>query len=295
MPGFKSHSRLVDAYDLGQTRMFSWRKVPSQTTAAGIWFDLSMSPGNPVANYYAAAPLTSKALTQADDGGIFHGAAVSPATKHLHRLTAIIAAPDTAVPLPMILCDYLMYYPFVDMSVTDPQEMIVGSVLGVPTTIPRYTDGVGVQIMAVEVAAQIGGSTFFVEYTNSATPPVSGRLTPTITCNTQISTGTIISSAPTMAGSVGPFLPLQQGDSGVTKIDKVTFLTGDIGLITLVLVKPLTTIAIMDKTGPAEKDLTLDGMVLPRIYDNAYLNFLCLPFGTIAAANILGTAEYVWN
>jgi hypothetical protein len=85
-----------------------------------------MSPGNPVPNFYAAAPLESKALAQSTDGGMYHGAAPGGTyTKHLRRIMALTVT-TTAVPLPCILCDYLLYYPFVDMSVTDQQDMIVG-------------------------------------------------------------------------------------------------------------------------------------------------------------------------
>lgn len=265
---------------------FSWRKVPTQATASGIWFDLSMSPGNPVPNYYAAAPLVAKKLAQSTDGGIFHGAAVSPASKFLHKLTAISTA-TTAVPLPMILCDYLLYYPFIDMSATDAQVMTQAE------TLPRYATGAGVQMMAVEVASQIGGSTFQVTYTNQ--DGATGRVTPVITCNTQVSAGTVISTAPATNGTTGPFLPLQMGDSGVRSVDSVTFITGDVGLITIALVKPLASLAIHDITAPVERDYLTDGVTLPTVADDAYLNFIVCPSGTLASAQILGTAEFVWN
>lgn len=286
--GFRNIATLIDACEqYGQCRTYSWRKVPTQTTASGIWFDLSMSPGNPVPNYYAAAPLISKRLAQSTDGGIFHGANVAPMTKHLTRITAI-STTTTAVPLPMILVDYLLYYPFIDMSVFgESQPMVQGE------TLSRYTDGRGVQMMAVEVAAQIGGSQFFVTYTNQ--DGVAGRVTPTVTCNTQVSTGTIISTAPATAGCAGPFLPLQQGDTGVRSVDSVTFVTGDVGLVTIVLVKPLASLCIHDITAPVERDFFIDGVTLPEIEDDAYLNFICYPSGTLASAQILGTAEYIFN
>lgn len=40
----------------GFGRLSSWRKAPTQTTGVGVWFDLSMSPGNPVPNYYIGTP-----------------------------------------------------------------------------------------------------------------------------------------------------------------------------------------------------------------------------------------------
>jgi len=283
---FGNFADVSDAEVAGRYRIYSWRKVPTQTTASGIWFDLSMSPGNPVPNYYASSPLGAKRLAQSTDGGIFHGADVAPYTKHLKRLTGI-SLTTTAVPLPMILCDYLLYYPFIDMSVTDVQPMVQTE------TLSRYTDGAGVQMMAVEVAAQIGGSTFTVSYTNQ--DGTSGRTTPTLTCNTQTSTGTIITTAPATRGTAGPFLPLQAGDSGVRSVDSVTFISGDVGLITIVLVKPIATFQIYDVTAASESDYAVGFTSLPEVKPDAYLNFICYPSGTVSSAQILGTAEFVFN
>lgn len=284
--GLRNIADVNDAYTDGRYRVYSFRKAPTQTTAAGIWFDLSMSPGNPVPNYYAAAPLVSKALGQSTDGGIFHGADVSPATKHLHKLTAYTIT-ATAVPLPVILCDYLLYYPFIDMSVTDAQPMTVGDAL------PRYTTDKGLQMMAVEVAAQIGGVSFFVTYTNQ--DGVTGRTSATVTCNTQVTTGTIITTAPASTGCAGPFIPLQAGDTGVTAVESVTFLSGDVGLITIVIVKPLATHQIYDITGPAEKDFIVNTQTMPKIEDNAYLNLIAYPSGTLASSAIFGIIETIFT
>lgn len=287
--GFKNAKAIVDAYDAGRFKLSSWRKQPTQTTASGIWFDLSMSPGNPVPNYYAAAPLQAKVLARSSDYGIDHGPAVAPMTKHLKQFMALTVT-ATAAPLPMILCDYLMYYPFVDMSVAggEYQPLDNGT-----ASLTRYTSGSGVQIMAVEVASQIGGAKFYVTYTNQ--DGVEGRVTGTATCNTQVVNGTIITSAPETSGSVGPFLSLQAGDTGVRKIDGVTFLGGgDVGLITLVLVKPLAYHAIQEITAPAERDFATNFPSMPRVMDDAYLNLICYPSGTLASAQILGLAEFVW-
>ena len=287
--GFKNLKAVNDAYDAGRVKFSSWRKQPTQTTASGIWFDLSMSPGNPVPNYYAAAPLEAKVLARSSDYGIDHGGPVAPYTKHLKSLMAMTVT-TTAVPLPMILCDYLLYYPFVDMSVAggELQPMVNNA------SLTRYTDGLGVQIMPVEVASQIGGARFYVTYTNS--DGVAGRVTPSVTCNTQVVNGTIITSASATNGAAGPFLPLQNDDKGVRSIEGVTFLDGgDVGLITFVLVKPLATHCIHDITAPAERDYCLDFPSMPQIKDDAYLNLICHPTGTLANAPIYGTAEFIWS
>ena len=285
-----SVATLVDAEINGQAFLSGWRKQPSQTTGAGIWFDLSMSPGNPVPNYYAAVPVTATALTDSVNRGIPHGSSVGSLgyQKYLKSLTAMTVT-ATAVPLPMILCDYLMFYSFADMSITDPQPFTTN------ITLPRYPTGAGVKIMAVEVAAQSGAGNpqFIVNYTNQAGQ--QGRVSKTQACNTQTVNGTIINTAVATAFTAGPFIPLQDGDTGVRQIDSVQFFTPDIGLIAFVLVRPLATHFIRAIDAPAERNYFQDFSVMPVIQDNAYLNFIVLPNGTLSAVNIVGTIQTVWG
>lgn len=281
---------LVATENDGNFWFSTWRKTPTQTTGSGIWFDLSMSPGNPAPNYFAASPNAAIALSQSTDGGIPHGGNVASLgyKKYLKQIQAMTVT-ATAVPLPMILLDYLMFYPFVDMSVTDEQPMTN------VVTLPRYTDGRGVKIMPVEVAGQsgVGNPQFFVTYTNSE--GVSGRVTPTVACNTQIVNGTIVTSSPATARSSGPFLALQPGDVGVQKIDSVTFLTADVGLIAFVLVYPIENFAIRTIDSPVERTSVIDFSDMPVIQDDAYLNLICCPRGTLSAAPIHGTITTIWN
>lgn len=281
-------SDLVAAEVDGRFWFSTWRKTPTQTTGAGIWFDLSMSPGNPVPNYYAASPNIAIALKQSTDGGIPHGGPVAPFKKHLKQFTAMTVT-ASAAPLPMILCDYLMFYPFVDMSITDEQPMDNTVML------PRSASGLGVMVMPVEVAGQsgVGNPQFCVTYTNS--DGVAGRVTPTVACNTQVVNGTIITSATNTNRSAGPFLPLQAGDRGVRSIEAVTFLTGDVGLISFVLVKPVENIAIRTIDAPAERVPFTDFCDLPVIEDDAYLNLIACPNGTLAGAPLHGTITTIWN
>lgn len=286
MAGFRTVGILAAAEDAGASTMFSWRKSPSQVTTAGLWFDLSMSPGNPVPQYYAASPLVAVQLKQSTDGGITHGAGCSPAQKHL-RKTMVLATVATGLPMPMILCDYLLFYPFVDEGTTDEQLMVNG------VTLPRYVDGAGVQMMAVSVAGRTGGQSFLVNYTNS--DGVAGRISQTVIENSAAANGTIVTSATATNGAAGPFIPLQRGDSGVRSVESVTMLGADVGLFALVLVKPLAQIQIRGIDAPVENDFLLSKATLPRIIDDAYLNFLCLPQGSLAATAIHGTLETCFN
>ena len=284
--GFKSIKDIVDADLEGRTREFSFRKTPSQTTVSGCWFDLSMSPGNPVPNYYAASPLISVALRQSTDGGFFHGANAAPLSKYL--ITSLIVPQSaTGLPMPLIMLDYLLYYPFIDEGTTD-EQIVTNSV-----SLPRYTNGEGVKIMAVSVAARTSGQTFTVKYTNSN--GVSGRVTTAVFQNSAGANGSIISSHANSVSSNIPFLPLQGLDTGVRYIESVTMAGADVGLFTLVLVKPIMQTCVNEQTACVEVNFAKDKSGMPKIEDDAYLNFICTPQGNISGTTLIGTLKYTWG
>ncbi len=287
MAGFANVKEVVDAELRGASRFSTWRKSPSQVTTARIWFDLSMSPGNPVPKYwFDAPPLIAKAVAQSTDGGLYHGGSVSPLKKYL-RETTQLAIVATALPMPMILCDYLLYYPSIDDSTLDPQ------IMDNTVPLPRYSDGAGVQMIALSVAGRTGGQTFSVNYTNQ--DGVAGRVTPNVPQNSAASIGSIITSDGAAVNTAGPFIPLQAGDTGVRSIESVTMNGADVGLFTIVLVKPLAQTQIRGIDAPVEKDYLLESGSLPEIKDDAYLSWLCLPQGSLAATPIHGTIKVIWN
>jgi len=284
--GFSSVQALADAELAGQTWYSTWRKSPSQVSTIGVWFDLSMSPGNPVPQYYAASPLVGVPMSYSDEQGLNHGRNVSPLTKHLKRVT-VMTSTATALPMPMILCDYLFYYPFIDEGTTDAQS------LDNTQTLTRYTDGEGVQVMAVSVAGRTGGQTFQFSYTNS--DGVAGRTSQTVRENAVSVNGSIVTSDRANANARGPFIPLQDGDTGVRSIESVTMNGADVGLFALVLVKPLAQLSLRGIDAPVEVNYLLDFGQLPRIVDDAYLNLLACPAGSLAATALHGDLTVVWN
>ncbi len=283
-----STRELVDAELAGRSRNYEFVKNVTQVTTAGIWYDLTGSAGNPKAKqWFDAAPLTAQTIAQSTDGGIFHGGNVTPAEKYLRFMRAACA---TATPLPMtlILCDYLLYYPSIEDGNTDPQVM--------DNTIPlsRYADGNGVQMMAVTISARTGGQTFSVSYTNQ--DGTAGRTSPTVTQNAIAAPGTITTSQTATVGTTpGPYIPLQQGDSGVRSIQSVTMDGTDTGFFALVLVKPIAQIMIRGIDAPYDKDFLLFASELEQVQDNAYLSLLALPNGSLSGLAVRGALKTVWN
>jgi len=287
MSGLKTIGEVVNCELEGRVRDYIWRKTPSQTTTTGIWFDLSMSPGMPTPKYwFDAAPLTARAITQSLDGGLYHGPNVSPSEKYLRKITTQASA-VTALPMTLILCDYLIYYPTIDDGTTDEQ------IMDNTVTLPRYTDGKGVQIIAVTTGARTGGQTFTVKYTNS--DGVADRVTQVVTQNTSTALGSITTSNTTVANGSCAYIPLQNGDSGVRLIQSVTMNGVDTGIFSLILVKPLVQTTFREITVPYEKDFLIPTSDLIKIEDNAFLNFLCLPLGSLAATVLRGDLKVIYT
>jgi len=191
---------------------------------------------------------------------------------------------------PMKLLDYIGFYGFIDESVLGEQF------LDNTAPLPRHADGAGVQLMPVVVAGQTGGQPFTVSYTNQ--DGVAGRTTTSVLMSTQFVNGTILCSQNGGATypHAGPFLPLQTGDTGVRSVQSVTIGgIGDVGLFALVLVKPLASISLYEITAASETDFLLDAATMPVIEDDAYLNFIALPTGTLSGAPIIGILETTWN
>ncbi len=288
--GFANIAALAAAEEAGKVKYVSYRKVPAVVTGAGTWYDYSMAPGNPAPQYYAAAPLVAQTLSRSTDGGVQHGGDVAPGKKYLRRVTAMAVA-AAGVPQRVYWLDYLLFYPFVDMGTADAQAMTNTQVL------TRSTDGEGVRIMAVLVAPHgLVGDSFFVTYTNSA--GVAGRITPLHVMSTAISVnGTILTTQQTGANRIGPFMTLQAGDTGVRSIQSVQCTAGtDVGLFTLVLVKPLTDLTVREITAPTEKDFFLDaGFGLPVIEDDAFVEFIACPNGSLSGVPLFGDAVFIWE
>lgn len=273
------------AYREGRRLFRSFSKAPSQATGAGVWFDLSMSPGNPAAQYYFATPLAATALARSTDGGLDHGGDVAAGYRKFLDKLDIQCATATPLPLTFELCDYLAFYPGIAMDIGQ-QDLVTG------IAIPRWAAADGVQMMVVEQNPYVGGAQFTITYENDRGASVT---TPTLQCNTQLVPGTIATSAPATVRCPGRFVPLASGEAGVAKPLSINFLTGDVGLLCIVLVKPLLHGLIFDAFSPCLYDQRRDFAHLPEVKNDAYLNLIAQPGGSLAGVSILGNLNTIWS
>ena len=119
---------------------------------------------------------------------------------------------------------------------------------------------------------------------------------PVLMTNGSSVNGTILTTQRS-GGAIGYFLPLQQGDTGVRSVESVQCVLGtDVGLFTMVLVKPLCDISLREITAPMEIDFYLDrGASMPVIEDDAYLGFITMPNSSLSAAALNGLATFTWK
>jgi hypothetical protein len=251
-----------------------------------------MAPGNPRPNYYTGPELTATVKNGAY--GIYHTGNVSPDVKYLHKIAMQSGTAGAGLAV-YILCDYLLFYPLIDMDSTDEQIFINYADDPVHAdALPRYTDGVGVRAFLVATNPYIGGQLFSINYTNS--DGTSGRISPQHLSNSSTYISTLVNSGTTTAGVYpGAFISLVHGDKGIRSVESITFQGPNGGLATLVLVKPLATLMTREITAWSEWDFIKDKPSMPRIYDGAYLNLLCMCSATVAANAIIGEATFIWG
>lgn len=283
-----------DAYLSGRYTNTTFRKTPPIASVAAYWVDLSSAPGMPVPNYYVGSELVATIPTDWYKKGLWHGGAVSPYKKYLHKIN-LFCGTAAGAPAPFILLDYLLYYPLIDMDNTDTQFLFnYGGLDPEAKALPRYTDGVGVQAFLVATNPYIGGATCWLSYTNDKGVP--GRITQMCLTNTSTNINTLVNSHARGAGMrQGAFFNLAYGDLGIRSVESITFNQANGGLAALVLVKPIATLMTRETTAWCEFDFLKDKPSLPVIYDGAYLAFIMMTSATIAGVPIIGEMTTIWG
>ena len=228
--GFRTVRAWADSEADGRSWLSFFRKVPPSTaTIAGQWFDYSTASGVPVPNYYASAPLVAATLEGRE--GIY--IPEQNTARYLKRTIVMSAAASvtgtTNQNQPLMLLDYLLYYPFIDLDAAGEEQVMDNTV-----TLPRYTDGVGVQAMIVAQAPTVGGGSLTLKYIDDQDVE---RTTSTIFCAAAQPSGALVTAVAAAAG-ISPFVPLNAGVRSIKSIVSATVAVANGGLAAIVLVKP---------------------------------------------------------
>jgi hypothetical protein len=299
MAGFQSQDDLINQVSTnGKFYRSDWQKSSFATTAhtAGLWYSLFRGGGNPPADTIlgTGTNLAFQQLTDATTNatGIPHGGNVGGGTGYKHLLNAAAqTAAATTAPCVLMLVDLLGFYNITSVTTTGAQT------LNNTVTLPRYTDGAGVQAF-VTPSTVMGAATpnISIGYTNSA--GTASRATPaTLPIGNTAAAVTSIVYSGTGAGKFGPFMPLQAGDAGIRSVQSINLSASYVsGVLNLVLCKPLLTLPITTLGVTAERDLVNQFASMPKVYDGACLAWLMLAgAATPVASPISGHLEFGWS
>jgi hypothetical protein len=191
------------------------------------------------------------------------------------------------------LCDYLLYYPFIDTDAIGEEQTMDNTV-----TIPRYTSG---QVVAVAQSASSAIGQFTFNYTNQ--DGVAGRVSQNNYTFIVAGGGQVV-GASGVGATYNPFLYLQTGDTGVRSIESVTFSAAGGGLMALVIVKPLLKTVVTQECrtnnaafGAADEFSSLIHQAgAPKIIDGAVLGLFAAGYaGSLASSTLVGVLDTVWN
>lgn len=279
MAGFSSHDDFLNQVSVNSKFWRTdWNKNTFGTTAhtAGMWYSLFRGGGNPGADSIlgTGTNLAFQALTDATANatGIQHGGNVGGGSGFKQILNAsAFSAAATSMPAVFMLVDLLGFYNITSVTTTGNQTM------NNTVTLPRYTDGKGVQAFLTP-STVMGAATpnFSITYTNS--DGTASRATPSSPALPACLTAAPVTSIPysgTGAGKYGPFIPLQGGDSGIRSVQNINLSASYVsGVLNLVLCRPLLTLPMTTIGVAAERDLLNQLPSLPRVYDGACLAWL---------------------
>jgi hypothetical protein len=297
---FKTVKAWAQSEDEGRSWLTFFRKVPPGTaTIAGQWFDYSTATGVPVANYYASSPLVAAKLEA--EKGVY---VPEQSTKRFIKKSVLMSAAASVTGTTnqnqsLMLLDYLLYYPFIDLNAAGEDQVMDNTVV-----IDRYENGIGVQMMVVAQSPTVGGGTFTVTYIGNDDVEYT---TSTIFCPAAQPSGALMTSVRAAAG-ISPFIPLNANVKGVKRITRVNVILANGGLAAIVLVKPFQMVYVREESrrptsSPTESygDATETEQIVMRagtdeIKPNAFLGWIGKGVaGSLASAPLVGMLETFWE
>lgn len=299
---FRTVAQWASSPDIGKYHLTTFRKaVASAATVANDFVDYTYFAGNPPANFYASSPLEAAHVESIRGINVPN---VSPSKQFIKSLTVMSAASSATATSNqnqrMMLCDYLLYYPFVDTDAVGEQQDMVQTV-----SLPRYTDGKGVMMMAVAQSAASTVGTFTVSYTNQ--DGTAGRTSAVTYTKAVAGGGTLVTSTTNAVSGTQPFIQLQAGDTGVRSVESVTFSAAGGGLMAIVIVKPLmhihctqecrrTTTGNLESYGAASQQESLIHRQPVELKAGCVLGIVSLGnAGSLASSILTGVLETHWS
>jgi hypothetical protein len=263
MPGFNTVNDVIKANTVNN-RGKRW-DVTKQAASftSGKPYSLWPLAGDPGAGAFSGTVVTATAMSSADNGAVFFD---NPSGGRTNHLTALMGFLSSGVEGELHLVDRLLQYPgFVVNTTADQAATTV-------TTLPRYTDGLGVKIL-VEVSTILSANTGTLEVYYRNESNVDNRVGAAVTLEASAS------ASPCRIPGLQFFHTMQAPDRGILRINKIKLPTSTYasGNLCVSLVKPIWSIPIIKGFQPDLLTQTVHGI---KIENSACLMFLFQPYST---------------
>lgn len=271
MPGFTTYADLKAEIEAGKTFTYEFHKVSTAPEVTGGWHSIWRVANRPAAG---ADPAGTPGAAYTDSAGSMFFPNVSTDQKYLISMGGVASQ----------ACTLMLYDRLVGVggiSVASTGNKTINS-----AALPRYTDGVDVQVW-LEVSTA----------TTTTAPVVNLN---SYTANDAVGAGrtggsiTFPAAATNVDSLIGP-MPLQVGDKGVKSVE-VGLNVGtaaSAGVVSVILIKPLAYLNLFQHTW-AELDYVLNMSVFPRVYDGASLA-LAMWAGTTSATTVMGQIRIAYG
>lgn len=286
----RSIADMRDAYDAGRVHTQRFLKNAG-TTGDTYWQDWSYASGQPAYDARIGTALAFTPSIAARNDAIYFPPIPSTQTRHLASVTLRSGASGTGqVVFNSVIYDLLGVYPLIDGDSTDLQS------LDNTLTLPRYQDGIGVMAVLVNhVAPQTATATGTYVYTGSDDVQYTKSFAVINAGQNKICSEQGTASG----GAIG--MATNSGVRGIKHVDSITFTTPPGGLFAIYLVRIIGTVSNHDGMSTAEKCATEkcfcreNGMMMPIIYDGAWLGFFYRPNGGARTDTLFGDFTFVWG
>jgi len=293
MPGWSTVADMVSELEItGKLGEINFHRVTAFNTASQVGYaiELLQGTGQPTGVTFSGTAGVATSMTNSTTGALPINGNVSTDNRFL--IDFQMTTPSTGTPFVAYLCDFLIYYPNLNINATP-------TTLDNTVTLPRYTNGIGVQaIVTVTTTLATTTPTLTFTYTDSANNSTTGAITAVATANAnRPSTLWTVNQGGTGA-NLGPFIPMGSTGQGIKHLDSYTIASGtSTGAVTALLVKPLMAIPVTTTGVAQEKDMVFQFPSFPKIVDGACLGIILVSSGGSFNTNDIfkGRIRYGWG
>ena len=296
--GFASQDALINAITTdGKGDMAYTSKTLGAAGIAGAWTLLGPQAGTPQLSVYTGSDLNFVPTddTWAEDK-IYTGGDVSPHTKHfLSGGASVVAA--AGAPWFIMAVDMVGFVPLTttNVSTTGTKAVTMTAIGSSGAKVDRYPNGQGLRMfVAADTAMGANAPTCIVNYLD--TGGAAGATT-TFTSTASATIGNVLNTG-AAANKYNPFLPLANGDTGVSDIVSLVWAgtAHASGTVIIGLCKPLWTIPVPATGIYTKVDFVNALPSMRKIPDGANIQFLMFQTGaTTSGGSVFVDFDYGYN